>query len=549
MLLLTNLTGGLNPGDDNYLVTLANNIQSKYVNQNKALVLLPEWSRNGESTQQNSGFTEAAADAIFASIVQLDQALGGDVGEHDATRNLVRLYDNKGDLIRTQGALFDSPLHFIGFSRGAVVNSEIIQRLGTYFPYAGGKINADGTPVVDSNGKAVRDLQMTTIDPHDFYQESLKVDLVITGTIIKDFRDFHEPQVQVWDNVTFADNYYQTVADPNGSTWTPNGRFIDGADVNKLLNGKPGFTKDDLRGGPHGNVFSWYAGTADLAIDKVDNGYTQKPRLVYDQLGERGVEELFNPNDDVTLTPWYFSAGNEGSTEGIGTGWFYSVLGGGKEQRPTVDMSKRVPVRKDNTSLARMRGDYAVPTLFDGNFDAIAAKIDSQPVPGWSLNNGANYTSLQRSLVKWEEIGSLAQYRADIGYNPAQTNFALKLGDGLSEVTHNQFVVPDWGVLRLDIHVPQSSLNNGGRLKVYLEDTNSPDNIEIEEISLEEADPQTEAVTRTSVDGSTYNVKIPSNYEYDEYTIGYGSSGFESFYFNISPSLRGKVATLKLELH
>src|SRR5205814_1609417 len=50
--------------------------------------------------------------------------------------------------------LFNSPLHFIGHSFGTVVNSEIIQRLGTYFP-------------------SIADIQMTTLDPHDFNQPSL----------------------------------------------------------------------------------------------------------------------------------------------------------------------------------------------------------------------------------------------------------------------------------------------------------------------------------------------------------------------------------------
>lgn len=224
---------------------MATNITDNYLNQSKALVLLPEWSTGNESVLPNSGFTEAAADAIFASIVQLDQALGGGVGISDTNGNLVRLYEDDGDLIRTQGALFNSPLHFIGFSRGTVVNSEIIQRVGTYFPLAGGFINPDGTPAIDETGKPARDLQMTTIDPHDFKQESLKVDLILPGTTIFDFTDFNEPTVQVWDNITFADNYYQTLADPKGKTWTPNGRIIEDADVNVLLNGRTGFTKDN----------------------------------------------------------------------------------------------------------------------------------------------------------------------------------------------------------------------------------------------------------------------------------------------------------------
>ncbi|WP_341735970.1 DUF4114 domain-containing protein [Microcoleus sp. CAWBG640] len=218
---ITNLTGGLNTSEPNYLSTLVNNLKAgvfidgkeiKYLNKNKPLVLLNEWSLDRESVIPDVGFSEGAADAIFASMVQLDLALGGGVGEYEGNQ-LKRLYDSQGKLIRQQGDLFNSPMHFMGFSRGTVVNSEILQRLGTFFPQAGG--------VQGSNN---RDLQMTTIDPHDFYQPSLNLQL--PGFISTNFSDFYEPKVQVWNNVTWADNYYQTVADPNGVTATPNGRAL-----------------------------------------------------------------------------------------------------------------------------------------------------------------------------------------------------------------------------------------------------------------------------------------------------------------------------------
>lgn len=100
---LENLTANLKPSDSGYLTALANGILVNYLNnQSKALVLLPEWSLDRESIIPDSGFTEAAADAFFASIVQLDQALGGDAG-----------YNNQGEFIREQGAILNSPLHFI----------------------------------------------------------------------------------------------------------------------------------------------------------------------------------------------------------------------------------------------------------------------------------------------------------------------------------------------------------------------------------------------------------------------------------------------------
>lgn len=149
----------------------------------KPLVLLADWMQGIAAEKlYNAGFAEAAADALFAALVQEDQRRGGGVGQGD------RFYNEQGELIRTQGAIFNSPLHLIGFGQGAVVNSEIIQRLGTFFPNAGG------------TSKDKRDLQMTTIDPHDYDENS------IGGN----FRNILDPSVRVWNNVTYADNYYQT---------------------------------------------------------------------------------------------------------------------------------------------------------------------------------------------------------------------------------------------------------------------------------------------------------------------------------------------------
>ena len=166
----------------------------------KSLVLLPDWI--DESNISDSGFSEAAADAFFASLVQINVQLGGKV--------------------------FVSPLHFIAHSRGASVNSEIIQRLGTYFPNLR--------------------VRMTTLDPHDFKQPALDIPagklaeavseaLLVVATknlpaaealnaLIKPFlsvaigavdastiayAEFLDPNVVRWSNVTFADNYYQTL--------------------------------------------------------------------------------------------------------------------------------------------------------------------------------------------------------------------------------------------------------------------------------------------------------------------------------------------------
>lgn len=70
----------------------------------KAVVLVADWSK--ESDISDSGFSEAAAEALYTSLAALNRDSG-----------------NK---------LFSSPLHLIGHSRGTVVNSEIAQRLGVW---------------------------------------------------------------------------------------------------------------------------------------------------------------------------------------------------------------------------------------------------------------------------------------------------------------------------------------------------------------------------------------------------------------------------------
>jgi DNA/RNA endonuclease G (NUC1) len=568
-------------------------------------VLLPEWSLDRESVIPDVGFSEGAADALFASMVQLDLALGGKVGEYE-NNQLKRLYDSQGKLIRKQGDLFNSPLHFMGFSRGTVVNSEILQRLGTFFPQAGGTSMAD------------RDLQMTTIDPHDFYQPSLN--LRLPGFFSTNFSDFYEPKIQVWNNVTFADNYYQTVADPNSGTATPNGRAlgllpqeeldknpqpaglnfpkVNGdalgqADREILLGTREvepgseysriGFTKDDGIGGTHTRAFGWYAGTVDLSLEQVKVEYphveaSENPQEINDILGEKGNSELSDPNKRAA-NDWYDNANGEGVNEG----WFFSVLGGGKEERQ-YSLTGRVPVSFDNTLSAGMRGDYAVPTLFNGNFDqfipnksqpeTLGRNTISKEIPGWSFH-GATSTLVSpiNNLVEWTQIAqqspNFLNNLESLGINSTapnyQPNFALKL-DGGDSITHNRFVVPDWGALRFDVHVPTPARLNDKDdfIQVYLETDDRSYLLQSQEIPSEAIPPvaageeinsilpavDLREVHPSSFSNSEFGLAVPPQWMQSQLNrIGFGSHGFETFQVNIPDELRGKTAKLSFKLN
>ncbi|MEB3341221.1 DNA/RNA non-specific endonuclease [Okeania sp.] len=525
----------------------------------KPLVLLTDWSSDNQSSIPDSGFSEGAADAFFASLVQLDQQLGGTVANIE------------GKLVNKHGAVFDSPLHFIGFSRGAVVNSEMIQRIGTHFPHAGGPLNADGTPQVDSEGSEIRDLQMTTIDPHDFEQPGFSFPEWIPFIGGEGFGDFNDPEVQVWENVTFADNYYQTVPklDPNflELTATPAGRLIENADLNIFLgtnsaeenyeNSRAGFTRETDgnfwpiapsfpwefdkklplagRGAVHGRVLSWYDGTTNLSV-------TKSPDELYRRLGDGHHNHLYDSDFSGVANPWYtpdhnkatFELGDKNAPwEGIGTGWFYSVLGGGKDLRPESKLSERVSMSFDNTSDRESQGDFAVPTLFNGNFDAVfnpnglLRNSLSDGIPGWSGSSPSNSSSSDsgssanvNSLVEWSNIGLPLRYRQGAGYDGTTANYALKLDSNFPKITHNPFVIPEWGNLRFDVYAPKES----GKLKVQLEVEGA--NIPVKTIDL-------------AIDAGTVQIgdkqkvdKIKEIYGDNVNSIGYRrKGGFETFQF------------------
>lgn len=102
-------------------------------------------------------------------------------------------------------------------------------------------------------------------------------------------------------------------------------------------------------------------------------------------------------------------------------------------------------------------------------------KPDSRPllytntVPGWSnhFNDEAEDAKdlTTDKLVEWSKIDSLDTYRDRVGYDLKQPNYALELNGG-DKITHNNFVVPDWGNLRFDLFTENL---NGGQVNVSIQ--------------------------------------------------------------------------------
>ena len=170
-------------------------------------ILIFDWL--DDSNEQGGGFSEAAAEALFSSLLE---------GERLGHFNL-------------------NNLHFIGHSRGTVVNSEAVERLLIL-------------------GKSVS--HVTMLDPHDWGLGVIAEDFDVNPTIdtINIRNEFVRPGVVVWEGVTWSDNYYQ---DTNNLLSNVGGRSVLGTNHEVYL---PQIG--------HSKVHSWYHGTIDIFIDQED---------------------------------------------------------------------------------------------------------------------------------------------------------------------------------------------------------------------------------------------------------------------------------------
>ncbi|TVS20372.1 MAG: hypothetical protein EA424_04310, partial [Planctomycetaceae bacterium] len=567
----------------------------------RPLVLVNDWIV--DSSISDTGFAEAAADAFFAALVQLN--------------------------IDQSEKVFNSPIHLIAFSRGTTVTGEIAQRLGTHFPEIG----------------VATDLHVTTLDPHDIRQDSLNFhlgnalrligragELVSNvpipfvewlGAAIQEvaqigetassalgieqvrYDDFIDPKIQRWENITFHDNYFQEVARTSTQTLTmpdlavsaisglfgggplvtlsPNGRSIPQADIDLRLGSssqgvqrtlgplepeptahdadqaRAGFTHDvdfDILGfgltglgGVHQRVKRWYAGTVNLALpgferNSDDSGYVE---MLFRMLAHR--HEDWNKHFDDIGLPWYtahvLSDGMPESIvhgdpqrpwEGIGEGFYYTVLGGGVQHRPQSGES--TPVTFDNTTSAG--GDLPVPTIFNGNFDATVRPVLGRfpvgftawaEIPGWSFHNGQTEGTMTQG-THLVPVGTIPNPHPNTNDGQDFIDYALRMGalgdfpldaavglpinvpipnTKLTEITHNRMYVPDWvELLRIDVMVEQGAEN--GVLEVFLDSGDVP----------------SQAI-------GTVELRQPM-------------SDFETFYFQVPDPLPGTVAQPRLKL-
>ncbi|MEF8756274.1 MAG: PKD domain-containing protein [Accumulibacter sp.] len=331
------------------------------------VVILFDWA--ADSNEPSAGWTEAAGDALFSLLAGLD------------------LIDP------TAGA--DNPtLHFIAHSFGSAVTSEAVERLAYY------KVPVD---------------QVTLLDPHDFSQR-------LYFDTEQDQKSLAFPEdygVSIWDNVDFADVYYQTRG--LNSRFAPDrivplGRAIPGA-FNRFLDDElpavgllnpydpvlPGYA-NSLVGGDHSYVWdTYYLSTIPGALeyDGAKNEYVEWRDLDGDgQTGER----LAGPANRVAA---------QQRTE---TGFAHSALAGGRSRQPARvfsgltssvgdDPYKHTPGHKADSGLDNVRWEPAWSPygdanqgggLVNGNFSKTGADPQERALsiyeeyvfPGWTHHGG-----------------------------------------------------------------------------------------------------------------------------------------------------------------
>jgi hypothetical protein len=287
---------------------------------NQEVVVVFDWvdeSDNGFGI--GAAWLAAAADALFAALVNplpANPTWGGLAG-----RSLVDLAvdDTNPNLLN---------FHFIGHSRGAVLNTLVTQRFHEYF-----------------DGKIID--QVTTLDPHPADGPANPIDF-----------NYDDPWSQAsarilptFDNVSYADNYYQQEHAYEGD-FEFDGTAVNGA-VNKLLDqaalDSHGYALNN--GGAHSDVHAWYYGTIDRSNTATDG---------YVTIGS-GVRADWYPNGDYSA------------------GYVRSRLGG-KLGRESVS-GKIDPNSDPETPVLN--------SVLNGQFTfATSSGSPSDGIPGWQGHGG-----------------------------------------------------------------------------------------------------------------------------------------------------------------
>ena len=283
-----------------------------YRNENKEKILVFNWGIS--SNDDVYGHAEAAAEALFVGLIN-SQFL-----------NVTNPNANKS-------------FHFIGHSRGTVVVSECIQRMGCY-----------QIPIS----------YVTSLDPHDFNEDDVPEDA-----------NFQDPAVQIWDKVKYADNFYNI---PSGwQPFNPSGRSLAQLESNSLHYNR---NLSALPSMGHTEVKDYYFGTI-------------KPEAVTQSSWYTAVGGA----QATGFSLWLDRGGHtyDGAVNGFNSN---------KPKTNPTTLANLVPYKfspddpDDN--------DYASPYFFNGDFnwgkqEDLFSSLVGGKLAGWSYNGGGGDGHIEKS--------------------------------------------------------------------------------------------------------------------------------------------------------
>jgi len=335
------------------------------------MVLVFDWSQesDGLNIGGTQGFTEAAADALYAAL--RDPVLPPSFSDVD---------------------LLQGPVHFIGHSRGSVVNSDCVERLGS----AGIEVD-----------------QVTTLDPHP-----------VNGTFneLVD-ADWGDRAPVTWTTVGFTDNYWR--ADGGGLSSLDFDGMSLATDVDLDLGPAIEYDFNGIDDDPitleHTEVHAWYHGTTDLLASD-------------DEVGNDIDNEIAN---------WW---GDDGIPARDMTGFFYSAIVGGARPGP-VD-----GVEPTWSPLSFYNGDFE---LVNENVDppgigyagwfyhggdkpgAFVPWASSDPPPGshyyMSLSSGSDTEGLTHNRVYVDDSVTGIEMLRRVAVRSDDDRFHIVFSDGVTD--------------------------------------------------------------------------------------------------------------------
>ena len=118
------------------------------------------------------------------------------------------------------------------------------------------------------------------------------------------------------------------------------------------------------------------------------------------------------------------SAFDQSPWEGIGTGWFYSTLGGGSKFRENIpDAPRSDPKSKGNDNTVWNETTGVLPGVYNGNFEATTRPFYGRTIipdsswyetPGWAFHGGGSFGSHSSTSFQGLPIPTQSGLRATI---------------------------------------------------------------------------------------------------------------------------------------